>query len=228
MATGFALQRDTVNQDPGYKTLFERVTNKTGGEKKSLSWYRAAVKQEASSYKKNFSKYILDERKDRAGAAKEQDRNELRRHTVAGHLYMFEYKAKMKWLPYYDRFPLVYVIKAAGKDEFWGANLHYMSPKKRLIATKKLMNGRIDIPKRCFHKYLTAHVDGLFLDLAASEWDTAILLPTEDYVKDLNGRVFPIDKKIVWEETDENFYDKISGSRMIRGYGTKKSKEMAK
>ena len=228
MATGFALQRDTVNQDPGYKTLFERVTNKTGGEKKSLSWYRAAVKQEASSYKKNFNKYILDERKDRAGAAKQQDTNELRRFTVAGHLYMFEYKAKMKWLPYYDRFPLVYVIKAAGKDEFWGANLHYMSPKKRLIATKKLMNGRIDIPKRCFHKYLTAHVDGLFLDLAASEWDTAILLPTEDYVKDLNGRVFPIDKKIVWEETDENFYDKISGSRMIRGYGTKKSKEMAK
>ena len=228
MATGFALQRDTVNQDPGYKTLFERVTNKTGGEKKSLSWYRSAVKQEASSYKKNFNKYILDERKDRAGAAKEQDRNELRRHTVAGHLYMFEYKAKMKWLPYYDRFPLVYVIKAAGKDEFWGANLHYMSPKKRLIATKKLMNGRIDIPKRCFHKYLTAHVDGLFLDLAASEWDTAILLPTEDYVRDLNGMVFPIDKKIVWEETDENFYDKITGSRMIRGYGTKQSKEMAK
>ena len=228
MATGFALQRDTVNQDPGYKTLFERVTNKTGGEKKSLSWYRAAVKQEASSYKKNFNKYILDERKDRAGAAKEQDTNELRRFTVAGHLYMFEYKAKMKWLPYYDRFPLVYVIKSAGKDEFWGANLHYMSPKKRLIATKKLMNGRIDIPKRCFHKYLTAHVDGLFLDLAASEWDTAILLPTEDYVKDLNGRVFPIDKKLVWEETDENFYDKISGSRMIRGYGTKKSKEMVK
>ena len=228
MATGFALQRDTVNQDPGYKTLFERVTNKTGGEKKSLSWYRAAVKQEASSYKKNFNKYILDERKDRAGAAKEQDRNELRRFTVAGHLYMFEYKAKMKWLPYYDRFPLVYVIKAAGKDEFWGANLHYMSPKKRLIATKKLMNGRIDIPKRCFHKYLTAHVDGLFLDLAASEWDTAILLPTEDYVRDLNGMVFPIDKKIVWEETDENFYDKITGSRMIRGYGTKQSKEMAK
>ena len=141
---------------------------------------------------------------------------------------MFEYKAKMKWLPYYDRFPLVYVIKAAGKDEFWGANLHYMSPKKRVIATKKLMNGRIDIPKRCFHKYLTAHVDGLFLDLAASEWDTAILLPTEDYVRDLNGMVFPIDRKIVWEETDENFYDKITGSRMIRGYGTKQSKEMVK
>tara|TARA_A100001035_G_scaffold35518_1_gene23666 strand:+ start:56 stop:745 length:690 start_codon:yes stop_codon:yes gene_type:complete len=229
MATGFAsVQRNTVNKDPGYKTLFERVSAKTGGEKKSLSWYRNAVKAEASNYKKNFNKYILDERRDRVGAAEKQDKNELRRYTVAGHLYMFEYKAKMKWLPYYDRFPLVYVIKAAGKEEFWGANLHYLSPKKRLIATRKLMQGRIDIPKKCFHKYLNAHVDGLYLDLAADEWDTAILLPTEDYVKDLNGIVFPVDKKLVWEDTDENFYDKITGSRMIRGYGTKQSKEMAK
>ena len=197
-------------------------------ERKSLSWYRAAVKSEASRYKKNFNKYILDEKKDRVGAAKEQDSNELRRYAVAGHLYMFEYKAKMRWLPYYDRFPLVYVIKAAGKNEFWGANLHYLSPKKRIIATKKLMQGRIDIPKKCFHKYLSAHVEGLYLDLALTEWDTAILLPTEDYVKDLNGTVFPIDKELVWEETDEAFYDKIRGSRLVKGYGTKQSREMSK
>ena len=229
MATGFAaVQRNNVNNNPGYKTLFERVNARTGGEKKSLSWYRSAVRAEASSYKKNFDKYILNEKSDRVGAVQEQDANQLRRYSVQGHLYMFEYKAKMKWLPYYDRFPLVYVIKAAGKEEFWGANLHYLSPKKRLIATRKLMQGRIDIPKKCFHKYLNAHVDGLYLDLAADEWDTAILLPTEDYVKDLNGIVFPVDKKLVWEDTDENFYDKITGSRMIRGYGTKQSKEMAK
>ena len=229
MATGFAsVQRNTVNQDPGYKTLFERVSAATGGEKKSLSWYRAAVKSEASRYKKNFNKYILDEKKDRVGAVKEQDSNELRRYAVAGHLYMFEYKAKMRWLPYYDRFPLVYVIKAAGKNEFWGANLHYLSPKKRIIATKKLMQGRIDIPKKCFHKYLSAHVEGLYLDLALKEWDTAILLPTEDYVKDLNGTIFPIDKELVWEETDEAFYDKIRGSRIVKGYGTKQSREMSK
>jgi hypothetical protein len=229
MATGFAsVQRNITNKDPGYKTLFERVSAATGGEKKSLTWYRSAVKAEASKYKKNFNKYILDEKKDRAGAVKEQDKNELRRYAVAGHLYMFEYKAKMKYLPYYDRFPLVYCFKAPGKHEFWGANLHYLSPKKRLIVTKKLMQGRVDIPKICFHKYLSSHVDGLYLDLAADEWDTAILLPTEDYVKNVNGRDFPIDKKIVWEETDDKFYDKISGQRMIKGYGSKQSKEMAK
>ena len=229
MAQGFAsVQRNTTNKNTGYKTLFERVANKTGGEKKSLTWYRSAVKAEASKYKKNFNKYILDEKKDRTGAAKEQDKNELRRYTVAGHLYMFEYKAKMKYLPYYDRFPLVYCFKAPGKQEFWGANLHYLSPKKRLIVTKKLMQGRVDIPKVCFHKYLSSHVDGLYLDLAADEWDTAILLPTEDYVKEVNGVTFPVDKKIVWEETDDKFYDKISGQRMIKGYGSKQSKEMSK
>ena len=228
MATGFAsIQRNTVNQDPGYKSLFERVTAKTGGEKKSLAWYRSAVKAEASAYKKNFKKYILDERGDKAGLAKEQDANELRKYSVMGHMYMFEYKAKMRWLPYYDRFPLVYVIKS-NKSEFWGANLHYLSPKKRIIATKKLMQGRIDIPKKCFHKYLHAHVDGLYLDLALTEWDTAILLPTADFVRDLNGMVFPISQETVWEETDEAFYDKIRGHRNIKGYGTKQSREMSK
>ena len=229
MATGFAaVQRNTVNQDPGYKTLFERVNAKTGGEKKSLSWYRSAVKAESSRYKKNFKKYIQDERSDSAGVAVEQDANELRKTTAVGHLYMFEYKAKMRWLPYYDRFPLVYVIKSVNKNEFWGANLHYLSPKKRLLATKKLMQGRIDIPKRCFHKYLSQHVEGLYLDIAASEWDTAILLPTEDFVRNVNGMIFPIEKSEVWEDTDENFYDKIRGQRIVKGYGTKQSREMAK
>ncbi len=228
MATGFAsIQRNTVNKTPGYKTLFERVNASTKGDKKSLAWYRSAVKQEASRYKKNFKKYLLDERGDRGGFAQEQDSNELRKHTVQGHLYMFEYKAKMKYLPYYDRFPLVYVIKS-NKTEFWGANLHYLSPKKRLIATKKLMGGRIDIPKKCFHKYLHGHVDGLYLDLASSEWDTAILLPTADFVRDLNGMIFPIEQTTVWEETDDNFYDKIIAHRSVKGYGTKQSKEISK
>ena len=133
----------------------------------------------------------------------------------------------MKYLPYYDRFPLVYVIKSLGKGEFWGANLHYMTPKKRIQATRKLMQGRIDIPKRCFHKYLTAHVDTLYLDLALVEWDTAILLPTEDFVKNMNGMMFPIEKEIVWNDTNENFYDKIRGQRIVKGYGTKQSREMS-
>lgn len=228
MATGFkTIQRNRVKKDPGYETLFERITKKTNGEKKSLSWYRAAVRAEASSYQKDMRKYVASERRDNAGSASENDQNMLRTYTVAGHIYMFEYKAKMKWLPYYDRFPLVYVIKS-GRNEFFGANLHYMSPKRRILSIKKLLEGRIDIPKKCFHKYLTNHVDGLYLDLAAVEWDTAILLPTEDFVRTINGHFFPYDKELVWEETNENYYDNIKGRRVIEGYGKASDKEMVK
>ena len=227
MATGFGtIQRNTVSTKTGYQTLFEKINAKAQGQKKTLTWYRNAVKSEASSYKKNFDKYILNEKSDRVGAVQEQDANELRRFTVQGHLYMFEYSARSKYLPYYDRFPLVYVVKSE-KNQFWGANLHYLKPKKRIVATSKLMQGRIDFPKSCLHKYIQKHVEGLMIDLAASEWDTAILLPTEDFVKDVNGLQFPIQKEDVWSDTDENFYDKIKGERLVKGYGTRQSVNMA-
>ena len=99
MATGFAaIQRNTITSTTGYKTLFEKITAKTQGQKKTFSWYRAAVKSEASTYTKNFGKYILNEKSDDVGAVQDQDANELRRYPVQGHLYMFEYKAKMKYL----------------------------------------------------------------------------------------------------------------------------------
>jgi hypothetical protein len=222
MATGFKeIQRNSVVKSKGYKTLFEKITEKTGGEKKSLSWYMSQVKEESSRYKKDSKKLIRDEKKDT------NDENVLRRYTVAGHLYMFEYKAKSRWLPYYDKFPLVYVMKSNG-GEFWGANLHYMNPKRRIIAIKKLMEGRVDMPKACFHKYLGDHVNGFYLDLAAVEWDTAILLPVEDFVRNVKGSVFPYERELVWEETNENLYDRIKGRRVIQGYGKSKDIQMVK
>ena len=207
MATGFGtttIRRSRNLPSEDYETLFDKVKKRSEGDKKSLRWYRSAVKSEAGKYNKNFDPYEKDT---------EQTRNELRRFTVEKHLYMFEYKAKMRWLPYYDKFPLVYVLKSS-KDEFWGVNLHYLSPKKRMIAIKKLLQGKVDIPKACFHKYLHAHVeDGIYIDLATVEWDSAILLPVEDFVRNINGTFFPIDKKLVWEDTDENFYDKIRGQQ---------------
>ena len=228
MAQGFAtIQRSTTKETTGYTTLFEKVTQLTGGQKQSFNWYKNAVKKSAMDYKKDPSKIIRDEKIDSRGNEEETDENILRRYAVSGHLYMFEYKAKTKWLPYYDTFPLVYVMKAS-PDEFWGVNLHYMAPKKRIMVIKKLMEGRIDVPKRCFHKYLTSQVDGMMLDLAAAEWDTAILLPIENFVRNVKGSAgrFPYTKELVWEETDDNYYDRIRGRRIIRGYGKQSDKEM--
>ena len=228
MAQGFAtIQRNTTNETTGYTTLFEKITELTGGQKQSFNWYKNAVRKSAMDYKKDPSKIIRDEKIDNRGKEEETDENILRRYAVSGHLYMFEYKAKTKWLPYYDTFPLVYVMKAS-PDEFWGVNLHYMAPKKRIMVIKKLMEGRIDVPKRCFHKYLTSQVDGMMLDLAAAEWDTAILLPIENFVRNVKGSAgkFSYTKELVWEETDDNYYDRIRGRRIIRGYGKQSDKEM--
>ena len=230
MAQGFAtIQRNTTNETTGYTTLFEKITELTGGQKQSFNWYKNAVRKSAMDYKKDPSKIIRAESTDNRGKEVETDENILRAYAVSGHLYMFEYKAKTKWLPYYDTFPLVYVMKAS-PDEFWGVNLHYMAPKKRIMVIKKLMEGRIDVPKRCFHKYLTSQVDGMMLDLAAAEWDTAILLPIENFVRNVKGSAgrFPYTKELVWEETDDNYYDRIRGRRIIRGYGNRKDTEMVK
>jgi hypothetical protein len=124
----------------------------------------------------------------------------------------------MKYLPYYDEFPLVYTI-SANKDHFIGANLHYLHPKRRVYVIRDLLDGKINIPKNCIHKYITDHVDGFLLDLASSEWDTAIALPVERFVKNRNGKSFPYKSVDVWKETNESFNVKFKAKRIIKGYG---------
>ena len=103
-----------------------------------------------------------------------------------------------------------------------------MTPKKRILAIRDLLNGRINLPKACFHKYLKSNIDGLLLDLSAEEWDTAILLPVEDFVITRKSSEYNFSKEEVWNETNEKFYDKIKARRMSRGYGTQQSVSMAR
>ena len=229
MAAGFKdIQVPVVKEDAGYETIFEKVKAAAGVEKRSYLWYRNTVRRLALKVDDNPERLIRDEIQDRMGAEEQEDDNQIRRYAVSGHMYMFEYKAKTaKKLPFYDQFPLVYVIKAT-RNEFWGLNLHYMSPKKRAWVVKRLMDGRIDAPRNCFHKYITSHVDGFLLDLAAEEWATSILLPIETFVRNNRGKPgqqsYP--KEVVWDETNENFYDKIKARSVVKGYGTKKSRTM--
>ena len=154
----YDIQRPTLVEDPGYETIFEKVKGKAKGEKQTWLWYRNTVKTEAFGYLKAPQRMIFDEQQERHGSEAQQDKNELRQFPVVGHLYLFEYQAKFKKkLPYYDSFPLVYVVKAS-RGEFWGANLHYLSPKRRVWCIKRLMEGRIDIPRNCFHKYLNSYI----------------------------------------------------------------------
>ena len=160
-----------------YKTIFEKIKDKAAGEQRSLSWYKNTLHSLTGDY--TTDNMITAEKRDSQDS--EQDNNVLRTTVRQGHLYFFEYKAKTRWLPYYDKFPLAYVFKR-DNDGFYAANFHYLQYRTRLKSIKKLERGMIDIPRAIVHKYLNDHVESLFLDLAQEEWDTSILLPVEDFV----------------------------------------------
>jgi hypothetical protein len=216
MATGF--KQDAQSNVKNYETIFEKIQQLTEGEEKTWTWYRREVKKIALTYKKQPQKFIREERSDRSQDEELQDVNELRRYARQGRLFLFEYKAKMKYLPYYDQFPLVYTI-AANKDHFIGANLHYLHPKRRVYVIKDLLRGKINVPKKCIHKYITDHVDGFLLDLGSDEWDSAIALPVERFVKERNGQSFPYKSVDVWKETSESYNLKFKAKRIVKGYG---------
>jgi hypothetical protein len=135
-------------------------------------------------------------------------------------MYFFYYDPKGKdTLPYYDRFPLVFPIERYS-DGFLGLNLHYIHPKQRIILLDKLSEfannsaydettklrlsyqmlksaSRIFEKTACMKRYLFKHVESKFLEINASEWDIAALIPAEYFMKE--------QKQKVWEESKDKF-----------------------
>ena len=60
MAQGFGdIQRSAVKNDSGYETIFEKITALTGGEKKTYTWYKNAVRKEVNRFKLNSTPFFL-------------------------------------------------------------------------------------------------------------------------------------------------------------------------
>ena len=142
-----------------------------------------------------------------------EDKSRLRSDPLIGKMYFYYYDPKTKErMEYYDKFPLVIPIEEH-KDGFLGLNLHYIHPKQRLqlldklsdIATNKnfdestrfkvsynyLRNAkRLFEHKPCLKKYLYNHIQSKFINIDASEWDIAVLLPLESFSGASKQRVF--------------------------------------
>jgi len=147
-----------------------------------------------------------------------KDREKLKDKSMIGRMYFYFYDPKMKeMLPYYDRFPLVIPIERY-QDGFLGLNLHYISPRQRVILLDKLSNylnnHKYDETTRlrlsydhlrnastiyegipCIKKYLYKQVKSRFLEITADEWDIAALLPTEYFSGASKNKVFSDSRK---------------------------------
>jgi hypothetical protein len=205
-----------------YQTIFEKVKEKAEGEGRSLTWYKSTLKTLSAGIQTEPSRMNEQEKYDSIAALVNQDQNVNRRRVFPGHLCFFEYKAETPTLPYYDKYPLVYIFKVS-VGEFWGANLHYLRPTetRRMTVINKLMEGKIDIPKKIIHKYLYKRCKSLFLDLAIEEWEEASALPVEDFVLMRGGGKIQYPKDYVWEEIDQYWNDRIKGTRVVKGLNRK-------
>ena len=131
---------------------------------------------------------------------------------IIGSMQMFFYDPKYKdVLPYYDRFPLVIVVKPA-KGGFLGLNLHYLPPILRAqfldalmdnVTSKKSENAKFKLTTRllagtselefykpCIKHYLNEHVRSKFAEVKAPEWEIATFLPTAMFEKANKRKVY--------------------------------------
>lgn len=146
-------------------------------------------------------------------ALMKEDPIKSRSKQIMGGMYMFFYDPKTKdQLPYYDRFPLVIVIGPA-PGGFYGLNLHYLPPKLRLqffsnlldikgskrlsdndklVVTYRMLRNSTKLRyfKPCFKHYLTNHVQSKFAEVPVPEWEIAVFLPTADFRKANNYKVY--------------------------------------
>ena len=138
---------------------------------------------------------------------------------IIGSMQMFGYDPKHKdTLPYYDRFPLAIIIKPA-KGGFLGLNLHYLPPILRAkfldalmdnVTSKKSDDAKFDLTVRllagtsklryyepCIKHYLNAHVKSKFAEVKAPEWEIATFLPTAQFQKASNTKVYADSRKMI-------------------------------
>ena len=153
-------------------SILQNILDKVGGQVNE-EWFRSQLLDELGST--NFD----DDAADTDGFA-------------PGQLYFFTYSAQTKQ-PYYDMYPLSYVIEYQ-KGGFLGCNVHYVPLTQRdELATSLLNNsaqGAVAVPRRTLHKYVYAGVRGQPYRIPESEWTDVAQLPTERFV-DMRGISVP-------------------------------------
>ena len=137
---------------------------------------------------------------------------------LAGRMFMYLYDPKTKeTLPYYDKFPLIIMVGPA-KGGFYGLNLHYLDLKRRALFFDKLQDymtnkkynrstkfrlsyGLLNSASKlkefepCFKRYLNSHITSRVSEVPATEWEAALFMPTDQFVKNKRQTVWTKSRK---------------------------------
>ena len=119
-------------------------------------------------------------------------------------MYLYRYKAKLDGkLPFWDRYPLIIMVdypKSGGG--FFGLNLHYLPPRKRILLLDSLIkvsnlrkiseNSKMKLSygivkaaakywQPCFKRYLYSHVVTKPIKINPEEWYMTASLPLASF-----------------------------------------------
>lgn len=177
-----------------------------------------AKTQDARNWYRDSAKNVGRIRNEKTMHRAEPDR--LTTLPLVGRMYMFFYDPKYKEeLPYYDRYPLIFPFRRV-QGGFFGLNLHYLPLQYRARLMDELYrfsnNKRYDESTRlrmsyqllksasqtkyyvpCVKQYLNAHLRSQFYYVKPEEWDIALFLPLERFVKKTKTQVWSESKKII-------------------------------
>jgi len=151
--------------------------------------------------------------------------------SMIGKMVMYYYDPKTKEkLPYYDKFPLGFVVDMAPKGHYM-INLHYLSPfqrarlfdalyqgtlqnagteKQKLKISYGILKGatKFQAYKPCFKRYLNNHVRSRYLVVDPADWGTVMMLPLARFERGGKGGGTvgsPISQTKVWSESRKKF-----------------------
>jgi len=162
------------------------------------------VKPNTPAARNWFRTKVRSTRVNRQKLMSASDRLEARPQIGSMYCYAYDPKWKKK-LEYYDEFPLIFVVEPS-PGGFIGINLHYVSPRNRIvlmdsltkISTDKNYNkktklalsynilkglSKYNMIKPCLKRYLYGQVKSNFVKIDANEWDIAIFLPVQKFRK---------------------------------------------
>lgn len=169
----------------------------------SLKWFKGQMKNITMPSRK---KLLQDENLDPVNKP------------LIGRMFMYLYDPKhKKTLPYYDRFPLIFLVEKA-EGGFYGLNMHYLPPKYRAILFDNLTqytnnkkydkttrlrlkydflkaNARLRYFAPCYKRYLSSHVKSRIVEVPAQHWETVLFLPSEQFKKSTAASVWTKSRK---------------------------------
>lgn len=172
-------------------TLFNRYKDLaakaeiTMGTKESIEWFRNRIRKDRKI--RNHDTVATNFKRERPGPGKMMT-------------YMYDPKTK-ETLKYYDTHPLIIMLDV-NTTGWYGANLHYLPPKLRVELLEEINYRRKTlrniatalennpITKICLKRYLTKQVRSQPVTIPKDEWEIAIQLPFENFLKAAEATVW--------------------------------------